>query len=73
MLLAPPSLQDVSNLQADLNALFYWATKWQMRFNVNECKVMHLRAKNMHASYILGGVQLGGICSGEGSGGLGRS
>ena len=33
---------------------------WQMRFNVDKCKVMHLGAKNMHASYILGGVELGG-------------
>ena len=32
----------------------------QMRFNVDKCKVMHLGTKNMHASYILGGVQLGG-------------
>ena len=54
------SLQDVSNLQANLNALSNWATKWQMRFNVDKCKVMHLGAKNMHASYMLGGVQLGG-------------
>ena len=54
------SLQDVANLQADLNALSNWATEWQMRFNVDKCKVMHLGAKNMHASYILGGVQLGG-------------
>ena len=52
------SVQDVSNIQADLNALFNWATKWQMRFNVDKCKVMHMDAKNMHASYILGGVQL---------------
>ena len=53
------SLQDVSNLQADLNALSNWATMWQMRFNVDKCKVMHLGAKNMHAFYILRGVQLG--------------
>ena len=31
------SLQDVSNLQADLNALFYWVIMWQMRFNVDKC------------------------------------
>ena len=68
------SLQDVSNLQADLNALFNWATMWQMRFNVDKCKVMHLGAKNMHTSYILGGVQLGdSIMKKEGSGGFGRS
>ena len=47
-------------MQADCNALCNWATMWQMRFNVNKCKVMHLGAKNMHESYILGGVQLGG-------------
>nr|ACO51762.1 ZK1236.4 [Aquarana catesbeiana] len=52
------SLQDVSNLQANLNTLSNWATMWQMRFNVEKCKVMHY-AKNIHASYMLGGVQLG--------------
>ncbi|CAI9548628.1 unnamed protein product [Staurois parvus] len=32
---------------------------WQMRFNVDKCKIMHLGAKNMHASYILGGYNWG--------------
>jgi len=29
-------------LQADLDKLALWAQKWQMEFNVNKCKVMHV-------------------------------
>ena len=53
------SLQDVSDLQADLNLLYDWASNWHMKFNVDKCKVMHLGTKNMHATYTLGGVCLG--------------
>ena len=33
---------DCSQLQADLDKLALWAQKWQMKFNVNKCKVMHV-------------------------------
>jgi len=34
---------DCSQLQADLDKLFFlWAQKWQMEFNVEKCKVMHV-------------------------------
>uniref|UniRef100_A0A803JMC7 Reverse transcriptase domain-containing protein n=1 Tax=Xenopus tropicalis TaxID=8364 RepID=A0A803JMC7_XENTR len=36
-----------------------WAAKWQMRFNVDKCKVMHLGCKNMQAPYTLNGTALG--------------
>ena len=29
-------------LQADLDKLILWAQKWQMEFNVDKCKVMHI-------------------------------
>ncbi|KAE8617452.1 hypothetical protein XENTR_v10009079 [Xenopus tropicalis] len=36
-----------------------WEAKWQMRFNVDKCKVMHLGCKNMQANYTLNGTALG--------------
>ena len=33
---------DCSQLQADLDKLVLWAQKWQMVFNVDKCKVMHV-------------------------------
>lgn len=32
-----------------------WANAWQMKFNIEKCKVMHLRGKNINTSYSLGG------------------
>ena len=33
---------DCSQLQADIDKLVLWAQKWQMVFNVDKCKVMHV-------------------------------
>ena len=46
-------------LQNDLNKMAEWATTWQMRFNVEKCKVLHLGTKNIKAQYTLGGEPLG--------------
>uniref|UniRef100_A0A803JMQ3 Reverse transcriptase domain-containing protein n=1 Tax=Xenopus tropicalis TaxID=8364 RepID=A0A803JMQ3_XENTR len=53
------SIQDVTSLQQDLDQLAIWAAKWQMRFNVDKYKVMHLGCKNMQAPYTLNGTALG--------------
>ena len=37
--------RDCEELQRDLSKLGEWASKWQIRFNVSKCKVMHLGAK----------------------------
>jgi len=33
-------------LQQDLDELEKWAKKWQMKFNANKCKVMHIGNKD---------------------------
>jgi Reverse transcriptase (RNA-dependent DNA polymerase) len=38
-------------LQRDLDTLGDWAQKWQLRFNVEKCKVMHLGIRNLGATY----------------------
>uniref|UniRef100_A0A8C5LY07 Reverse transcriptase domain-containing protein n=1 Tax=Leptobrachium leishanense TaxID=445787 RepID=A0A8C5LY07_9ANUR len=51
--------QDVTSLQRDLDILGDWALKWQMRFNLDKCKVMHFGVKNTQAIYTLNGTELG--------------
>uniref|UniRef100_A0A8C5MLW7 Reverse transcriptase domain-containing protein n=1 Tax=Leptobrachium leishanense TaxID=445787 RepID=A0A8C5MLW7_9ANUR len=51
--------QDVTSLQRDLDRLGDWALKWQMRFNLDKCKVMHFGVKNTQAIYTLNGTELG--------------
>ncbi|MCP4269716.1 MAG: hypothetical protein GY777_29780, partial [Candidatus Brocadiaceae bacterium] len=36
------SVEDKRALQMDLDVLHEWANKWQMEFNVNKCKVLHM-------------------------------
>jgi len=40
-------------LQKDLNTLFEWSEIWQMSFNINKCKVMHLEGRNCKHVYQL--------------------
>uniref|UniRef100_A0A8C3F3S5 Reverse transcriptase domain-containing protein n=1 Tax=Chrysemys picta bellii TaxID=8478 RepID=A0A8C3F3S5_CHRPI len=37
---------DCDELQKDLTKLSDWATKWQMKFNVDKCKVIHIGKNN---------------------------
>ena len=43
------SSADHQLLQQDLNTLSNWATKWQMKFNVNKCSILQL-SKHHHIS-----------------------
>jgi len=42
-----------SQLQADLDKLVLWAQKWQMEFNVDKCKVMHVGNIGMMPVHII--------------------
>ena len=51
---------DSNTLQADLNKLYGWADKWQMKFNTDKCFIMrltHARSRKIN-SYTLGGDTL---------------
>ena len=48
----------VKQLQEDLNKIGEWSVKWQMPFNVDKCKVMHIGYKNINAKYELLGKNL---------------
>jgi len=45
--------EDRNRLQKDLDRLVDWADKWQMKFNVGKCKVMHLGGGNEGWNYVM--------------------
>ena len=44
---------DQVTLQKDLRQLQAWTKKWQLRFNEEKCKVMHLGQYNHHYNYTI--------------------
>ncbi|CAM5175590.1 unnamed protein product [Natator depressus] len=49
---------DCEAFQKDLTKLSDWATKWQMKFNVDKCKVMHIGKDNPNYTYNMMGANL---------------
>jgi len=45
-------------MQDDLDRLMEWADKWQMKFNVSKCKVMHVGLTNPRFLYTMRGKRL---------------
>ena len=51
-------LDKVANLQSDLDKLYKWSEDWQMMFNAQKCKCLHIGYKNTYANYSIGGVEV---------------
>jgi hypothetical protein len=52
-------IYEAESLQKDLDSLQEWESKWQLRFNVDKCKVMHLGGnRNSHVKYYMKGSVL---------------
>ena len=49
------SPQDIARLQEGLVNLAAWSSDWQMLFNVDKCKVMHMGYNNTCPEYFLNG------------------
>ena len=49
------NIEDSYRLREDLSTLFKWSEEWQMSFNLEKCKVMHIGTKNNKNSYAMGG------------------
>ena len=45
-------------LQSDLDRLVNWSSKWQMKFNLDKCKVLHIGYHNTHSNYSMDGFRL---------------
>ena len=48
-------------LQSDLDRLTTRANKWQTKFNVDKCKVLHIRRNNDHVQYSINGKLLSAV------------
>ena len=44
---------DANALQQDLDTICNWAHKWQLNFNLNKCKVLHIGKKNKKFQYYM--------------------
>ena len=47
-----------SSLQSDINKLTDWSNTWQLKFNTDKCKVLHLGKNNPCNAYFMNGQQL---------------
>ena len=54
-------VDDCRKNQEDLNKLSDWSEKWQMSFNVEKCKVMHIGDENPHFKYQIRNQELGNV------------
>jgi len=54
---------DGAQLQSDLDSLGDWAVKWQMKFNVEKCKVVHYSVRSIDVEYSLYGQPLEEVVS----------
>lgn len=49
---------DRLRLQKDLNQSLEWSREWQMKFNVEKCKVMHVGSSNPRYTYEMDGSEI---------------
>ncbi len=49
---------DKELLQRNLDKLSHWARDWQIKFNVEMCRVMHISINNDNVEYLMNGVEL---------------
>ena len=52
------SQSDFLQFQQDINNLFAWSVKWQLKFNVSRCFIFHLGPDHFYGDYYLDGVQI---------------
>lgn len=43
--------EESQTLQEDLDRLQLWSDMWQLRFNAEKCKVMHIGKNKVHSDY----------------------
>ena len=52
------SEEDICKVQTDLCNLIAWSEDWQMLFNADKCKVMHMGYNNRYFDYLMSGSKL---------------
>ena len=52
------SKSDFLQFQQDINNLFTWSVKWQLKFNISKYFILHLGPDHSYGDYYLDGVQI---------------
>ena len=52
------SKSDFLQFQQDINNLFTWSVKWQLKFNILKCFIFHLGPDHSYGDYYLDGIQI---------------
>ena len=52
------SVDEVENLRSDLRSLVSWSKEWQMLFNLEKCKVMHIGFNNPRVDYFMDATRI---------------
>ena len=50
--------EEINHLQEDLNKLYHWSEEWQMLFNLDKCKCIHIGHGNNNKEFRLGGQEI---------------
>ena len=62
------SVEGTESLRTDLRNLVSWSTDWQMLFNIDKCKVVHLGHNNPQTNFVVDATQLQGVSEETGLG-----
>ena len=52
---------DHATLQNDLNLLYDWSVRWQLKFNISKCKHVHFGPVHQFGSYYLNGIEIDSV------------
>ena len=47
------TVDDFCQLQQDINWLFAWSKKWQLKFNIGKCNWLHLGKPHGFGEYVI--------------------
>ena len=50
--------EDIEQIKIDIDKLVEWSEDWQLSFNLDKCKVMHIGSKNKEQGYVMNGKDL---------------
>ena len=50
------TVDDFCQLQQDINLLFAWSKKWQLKFNISKCNWLHLGKPHGFGEYVIDGT-----------------
>ena len=52
------TVDDFCQLQQDINLLFAWSMKWQLKFNISKCNWLQLGKPHRFGEYVIDGTTI---------------